>query len=44
MKTRLPLRKTGEYRGMFDCAKKLYSADGFKVSTFLDFVTDTPDA
>lgn len=31
MKTRLALRKTGEYRGIFDCAKKLYAADGFKV-------------
>ena len=31
MKTRLALRKTGEYRGIFDCAKKLYAADGLKV-------------
>ena len=31
MKTRLALRRTGEYSGIFDCAKKLYKAEGFRV-------------
>jgi len=31
MKTRLALRRTGEYSGIFDCAKKLYIAEGFRV-------------
>lgn len=31
LKIRLALRKTGEYRGIFDCAKKLYATDGFRV-------------
>ena len=31
MKTRLALRRTGEYTGIFDCAKKLYQAEGFRV-------------
>ena len=31
MKTRLALRRTGEYSGMFDCAKKLYRSEGLRV-------------
>jgi len=31
MKTRLALRKTGEFKSIFDCAKKIFKADGFKV-------------
>jgi solute carrier family 25 phosphate transporter 23/24/25/41 len=31
LKIRLALRKTGEYRGIADCAKKLYATDGFRV-------------
>lgn len=31
MKTRLALRKTGEFTGIRDCANKIYSVDGFKV-------------
>jgi len=31
MKTRLALRKTGEITGIFDCAKKIYKAEGVKV-------------
>jgi len=30
MKTRLALRKTGEFKSIFDCAKTIYSADGLK--------------
>jgi solute carrier family 25 phosphate transporter 23/24/25/41 len=25
------LRKTNEYKGIFDCARRLYQTDGFKV-------------
>lgn len=28
MKTRLTLRKTGQYSGMFDCAKKILRKEG----------------
>ena len=31
LKTRLALRKTGEFAGILDCAKKIFRADGFKV-------------
>ncbi|XP_074653822.1 calcium-independent mitochondrial carrier protein SCaMC-3L-like isoform X1 [Tubulanus polymorphus] len=31
LKTRLALRKSGEYTGMFDCAKKIYKKDGLRV-------------
>jgi len=31
MKTRLALRKTGEPKGILDCAKKIYKAEGVKV-------------
>lgn len=31
MKTRLALRKTGEFKSIFDCATKIFKADGFKV-------------
>jgi len=31
LKTRLALRKTGEFTGILDCAKKIFSADGCKV-------------
>ena len=31
LKTRLALRKTNEYTGMADCAKKLYAAEGVRV-------------
>jgi len=31
MKTRLALRKTNEYTGIFDCAKKLYQNGGIRV-------------
>lgn len=31
MKTRLALRKTGEFTSISDCAKKIFQADGFKV-------------
>ena len=31
MKTRLALRKTGEYDGIVDCAKKLFRTEGIKV-------------
>jgi len=31
MKTRLALRKTGEFKSIFDCAKKIFKADGVKV-------------
>lgn len=30
MKTRLTLRKTGQYSGMFDCAKKILKREGLK--------------
>jgi len=30
MKTRLALRKTGEFKSIFDCAKTIYKADGLK--------------
>ncbi|KAM9435246.1 mitochondrial adenyl nucleotide antiporter SLC25A24 [Clarias gariepinus] len=30
MKTRLTLRKTGQYSGMFDCARKILKKEGFK--------------
>ena len=30
MKTRLTLRKTGQYTGMFDCAKKILQKEGVK--------------
>lgn len=30
MKTRLTLRKTGQYSGMFDCAKKILRREGLK--------------
>ncbi|KAJ8277966.1 hypothetical protein GJAV_G00082220 [Gymnothorax javanicus] len=30
MKTRLTLRKTGQYSGMFDCAKKILQREGIK--------------
>lgn len=30
MKTRLTLRKTGQYSGMFDCAKKILKREGVK--------------
>ncbi|XP_050412207.1 mitochondrial adenyl nucleotide antiporter SLC25A24-B [Patella vulgata] len=29
LKTRLALRKTGQYNGIFDCAKKILKAEGF---------------
>jgi len=31
LKTRLALRRTGEYNGVFDCAKQLYRREGFRV-------------
>lgn len=31
LKTRLALRKTGQYSGMIDCAVKVYKHDGIKV-------------
>jgi len=31
MKTRLALRRTGEYTGMADCAKKLFRSEGLRV-------------
>lgn len=31
MKTRMALRKTGEFKSIFDCAKKIFKADGVKV-------------
>lgn len=31
MKTRLALRRTGEFKGMWDCGKKLFRAEGLKV-------------
>lgn len=31
MKTRLALRKTGEFKSLFDCATKIFKADGIKV-------------
>ena len=31
LKTRLALRKTGEFQGILDCAKKIFRADGVKV-------------
>merc|ERR1711936_802635 len=31
MKTRLALRKTNEYNGIFHCGKKLYQAEGIRV-------------
>ena len=31
MKTRMALRKTNEYTGIWDCAKKLYRSEGIKV-------------
>jgi len=31
MKTRLALRRTGEFKGVFDCAAKLFRAEGLKV-------------
>jgi len=31
MKTRLALRKTGQFTGIFDCAAKIYQAEGVKV-------------
>lgn len=30
LKTRLTLRKTGQYSGMFDCAKKILRKEGVK--------------
>lgn len=30
LKTRLTLRKTGQYSGMFDCAKKVLHKEGVK--------------
>ena len=30
MKTRLTLRKTGQYSGAFDCAKKILQKEGIK--------------
>lgn len=30
MKTRLTLRKTGQYSGMFDCAKQILKKEGVK--------------
>lgn len=30
MKTRLTLRKTGQYDGMFDCARKIARHEGMK--------------
>lgn len=30
LKTRLTLRKTGQYSGMFDCAKKILKKEGVK--------------
>lgn len=30
MKTRLTLRKTGQYSGMFDCAKKILKKEGLR--------------
>lgn len=30
LKTRLALRKTGEYAGMLDCAKKIYACEGLR--------------
>lgn len=30
LKTRLTLRKTGQYSGMFDCAKKILMNEGVK--------------
>lgn len=30
MKTRLTLRKTGQYSGMFDCVKKILKKEGVK--------------
>lgn len=30
LKTRLTLRKTGQYSGMFDCAKKILQREGVK--------------
>lgn len=30
LKTRLTLRKTGQYSGMFDCAKKILRDEGVK--------------
>lgn len=30
MKTRMTLRKTGQYSGMFDCAKKVLKKEGVK--------------
>ena len=36
MKTRLALRKTGEFTGIRDCAKKIFGVDGFKVTTRLN--------
>jgi hypothetical protein len=35
MKTRLALRKTGEFSGIRDCAGKIYGVDGFKVGVSL---------
>lgn len=31
LKTRLALRKTGEFQGIVDCCKKIYHVDGLKV-------------
>ena len=31
LKTRLALRRTGEYNGVFDCAKQLYKREGIRV-------------
>lgn len=31
LKTRLALRKTGEFNGILDCARKIYKVEGFKV-------------
>ena len=31
LKTRLALRRTGEYDGVFDCAKKLFKSEGLRV-------------
>lgn len=39
LKTRLSLRKTGQYKGVYDCAKKIYKAEGTKCF-FKGYVTN----
>ncbi len=34
LKTRLAIRKTGEYKGMIDCAQKIYAREGKKEKIF----------